>query len=74
MSGTTAGRWLALRRFGQGREDTGERERRLPTRPGETSGYDLAVPVNQKVGLDPGTVHLMSGSSSARSAASLRPA
>ena len=41
-----AGGWLSGR-FGRGRENTSEREKRLPTRPGGTSRYDLDVPVNQ---------------------------
>ncbi len=41
-----AGGWLSGR-FGRGKENTSERERRLPTRPGGTSRYSLDVPVNQ---------------------------
>jgi len=42
-----AGGWLSGR-FGRGQENTSERERRLPTRPGGTSRYSLDVPVNQR--------------------------
>lgn len=42
-----AGGWLSGR-FGRGRENTSERERRLPARPGGTSRYSLDVPVNQR--------------------------
>jgi aryl-alcohol dehydrogenase-like predicted oxidoreductase len=41
-----AGGWLSGR-FGHGRENTSQREQRLPTRPGGTSRYDLGVLINQ---------------------------
>jgi aryl-alcohol dehydrogenase-like predicted oxidoreductase len=42
-----AGGWLSGR-FGAGRENTSERDRRLPARPGAGGRFDLTVPVNQR--------------------------
>jgi aryl-alcohol dehydrogenase-like predicted oxidoreductase len=42
-----AGGWLSGR-FGVGKDNTSERDRRLPARPGAGGRFDLTVPVNQR--------------------------
>ncbi|WP_020673388.1 aldo/keto reductase [Amycolatopsis nigrescens] len=42
-----AGGWLSGR-FGVGKENTSERDKRLPARPGAGGRFDLTVPVNQR--------------------------